>query len=201
MLALLFVGCGGNKTTQVTETEQVKEVAQKEETPEQVVSATLGALRKYDMQTARMHFPEWQFEREFDVENRELKDLMRTILKDMKYSILGSSVEGDSAVVTVKITNTELGSVAKEWFRKLRYSQMASVISGSDPREPKELIDLLKEECRNNRGLGHSATVDIDLIKVSNSWNIDIYSPDLLMAIWGGADGEIRGLIEHFKGE
>ncbi|HZK02753.1 MAG TPA: hypothetical protein VFC96_07820 [Anaerovoracaceae bacterium] len=45
---------------QVTETEQVKEVAQKEETPEQVVSATLGALRKYDMQTARMHFPEWQ---------------------------------------------------------------------------------------------------------------------------------------------
>lgn len=170
-------------------------------TPEQAVNIALRAVKEYDGETADKYF---NFDELIDYEQPEgskpvNEELNKLLLSKLDWKVLSATVDGDTAVVSAEITNTDMMPVMLDFIGEIIRLQLAESQLPEEERMTEEefdqkadeiMIDLLERE--DNEML--TTAVEINLVKDGKSWKIT-FDADLQDAILGGLVSVMEELI------
>lgn len=95
-------------------------------------------------------------------------------MKKLTYTINSEKIEGDKAVVNVKVNGPDVASVMVDYMQKALAAAFNEAFSGKEPtkEETEKVFDKLLIECFNNVKFT-DRTGDISLTKVDGKWKIN----------------------------
>lgn len=129
------------------------------------------------------------------VKNPYIKELMDKVLGTMNYEIISCSNNGDTALVTVKITNLNMELIMLtaqdkviENVLKHPWNSLVDYVSGGEEKFAMNLFMTIIEEAPKEY---ITNTVDIKVNKVNDKWVME-ESEELMSAMTGGLDTAIE---------
>jgi len=164
--------------------------------PAATVEAFCKALQASDDATLSTLMVDGEYDAD-EAETNEFADYIKELNSNIKYKIGESSVDKDTAEVTVDFTYSDASQVIGETFTDYMSQVFQMAFSGEEFSEEKAdqlLIDILSEK-RESVELGEAEkTVVISLTKVDGKWLINSV-PDEVMDV---ASGNIVSAISNF---
>ncbi len=123
-------------------------------------------------------------------------ELANQIAGFFQYEIEGSSVQGDSAQVTVSITSLDLSSVLESYREKLlEYASTTEAVRATDSELAEKTAQILYTCLQeNDASASHSLTLSFD--NNGSSWEMSLDS-----AFTNAILGDLTGAVEVFSGE
>jgi len=127
------------------------------------------------------------------------EDYLKTNARKMTYKITGSEENGDKAVVTVDCKYVDFGRILKatvgEMFAKL-FGQTFSGVEMTDEENEQMFLNVMKEQIKTFDETFIEVTLNIDLVKIENTWYIAEASDELLDVVASGFISAFEELIE-----
>ena len=168
--------------------------------PDKTVSGMLEAIKSWDTAAMGGFIDINQLYADANVasENQDqMTDILKLITQNLSYQILNTKVDGDSAVVTVSITNTDMSAAMSEYMLNI----FALAFSGNYATEAEletAAYDLLKTSIQNNKSKTVTNQVDVQLTKQDKDWVVTM-SDELTDAIFGGMITAANNLSSSFN--
>lgn len=184
----IFTACdGGSKVDQNKQNEQneqneqvVDNVDQSKQV-EQVVDTVVKAFTEADIQTLINNM---EFNKIYDFEPTNTSNNLDVIYKYLNHEIISTNVDGDSAVVKVKITNVDFKVVDEIHLEKLSKAMIDNP-ELSDIELGELFFKLFKEVVDESKDETVSKTIDINMSKIDDKWIMKV-DDDLVIAFSGG---------------
>jgi len=179
------------------EPDREEEPPEKDTRPEELTRAMLEAVKTGDKSAIQKHV-------DYDALFLSIGDddwHYRQILQNVKYQILSSDVEGDSASVWIKVTNIDMGVVLPAFFNKamrLEYDNALSDEPVSAPELEAEYRKLFTGLVETNKNGVIERLVDVSVKKTGGEWEI-IPGRDLSNALLGGYLNVKSAIGEHVQ--
>ncbi|MBR5795681.1 MAG: hypothetical protein IKY26_06015 [Erysipelotrichaceae bacterium] len=130
---------------------------------------------------------EYGFDLSGIVDDPEFEKLFVELLQDFDYEILDETVDGDTAVVTVKITSNNIGAKLQEGFTNALSMAFTLVFSDLTEDEITEKIAETILEPLNECEKTFVNTVDVKLTKTDDGWDVlEENNRDFYNAFLGG---------------
>lgn len=155
--------------------------------PDVTVAKVLDAIKTWDTKTLSefTDIDTLYADAGIDTANQDAANaLIVTMTENLTYAIISSQVNGDTAIVTVDITNTDMSVALADYVASI-WSLAPNISAMSDSELTAALIELLKTAIQNNKGTTVTNRVDVTLNKQNGEWNI-VMSDELIDAIYGG---------------
>lgn len=116
-------------------------------------------------------------------------DYLKTNARKMTYTISGSEVNGDKAVVTVDCKYVDSGRILKatvgEMFAKL-FGQAFSGVEMTDEENEQMFLNVMEEQIKTFDETFTDVTLNIDLVKSEDTWYIAKVSDEMLDVVASG---------------
>jgi len=168
------------------EEEREEEAPEKDARPEELVRGMLEAVKTGDRDAIQKYI---DYDALFSSPDGHADNWhYRHVLQSMKYQVLSSDVEDDSASVWVKITNIDMGVVLPEFFNgamRLEYDNALSDEPVSAAELESEYRSLFKGLVETNKNGVIERLADVTVKKTGDEWKI-IPQKDLSNALLGG---------------
>ncbi len=171
VLAFTLVGCGAGQ-----------------ETPKQAVTNALNAVKNLDKETSQQYFGESNWIGGNSSELLENEANAKLIVEKIKFNIISSSIEGDSATVKTEITNIDMKNVIGEYINQIMPLAFENAFSEnplSEEEMEKKSEELLLTLLRKEDNKTVTSTVDIHLNKADKTWRLEM-NESLQDALLGG---------------
>lgn len=126
-----------------------------------------------------------------------LQDLIKSCFAQLDWKIQDSKIEGDTATVTVEVTNKDFSNIMQDFFTELIGKAFTSAFSGNDVSE-EELMNSLKSKVDATTDL-KTNTGEIKLTKQDNVWKIDEDIDSLFTILLPGMMEKIDQLQNSFN--
>lgn len=180
----------------------------KNETPEAAATNVLNAVKAVDMATIQKYFGSdtdlfnagQQTEENTSAED---KAFIETIVKNLTFEVVSSSIDGDKATVSVAITNTDMSAIFAQYLQVIFQEafQYAFLPEEQRPSE-EEMAQLYMQRFQELMAKEDNPTVttnlDMSLTKNENTWLITA-DPALLDAIFGGLISSMEGFTDSLN--
>jgi len=129
-------------------------------------------------------------------------DYLKTNARKMTYSISGSEVNGDKAVVTVDCKYVDSGRILKatvgEMFAKL-FGQAFSDVEMTDEENEQMFLNVMEEQIKTFDETFIEVTLNIDLVKMEDTWYIAEASDELLDVVASGFISAGKEISDSFS--
>lgn len=139
-----------------------------------------------------------------ELNNDEMSQKISTLMSSFDYEILGSSIDGDNAIVKVKLTTYPLSTIIQNWLLSSFQFIFANAFSGqeySDEEMSQIYVDLFNQAVEG-KTKDQTSTVDINLIKSDKKWKIDRSDNyEFIDALMGGMLSYSVQLSENFDSQ
>jgi|GEM_PF-1896872 len=162
------------------------------ETPEQAVNNAFTALKALDEVTVEKYFNDENFfeDEEGTSDSGFSEELSQLFYAKLDYKILSSSISGDTAIVTTKITNTDMSIIFGEYMLEMIGLAFEEAYKPEEEQMSDEEFDQKAEEIlygllTRDDNPTVTNTVDVRLTKSGNTWII-AEDEELLDALTGG---------------
>lgn len=211
ILAMVFclAACGSDKGAEAEEEVKVM-------TPEEVVAAGLDCIINYDEDSIAEYFifedgdadlgnilnsgddaeeAEASEDTETEENINELADdeMVKLIFSHMTYKIISSEINGDTATVTVDITNKDAATA----FGNAFVAVLALAFSGaSDEEIDSAFSSAFAESFESDENESVTSTVVINLKMIDGKWMVDPNNDAFLDAICGGLISAVDEISE-----
>ena len=153
--------------------------------PESVVGSFCDGMRKFDYQKMNecLYYPSDSVDDPFDGD--EEMEVFYTYVKEqarsMKYKVVGSEKNGDSAAVDVEFTYADISPVIKSVFADYFSRAMSLAFSGGSEEEAEQLLyDILEEKVKEEKPGKATETVRFYCRKKDGKWKIEEPSEELV---------------------
>lgn len=149
--------------------------------PENSVTSALNAMKADDIKTAQGYFigdHANDLKKETDGKSEKMA---KNLLQNLTFSIEKTSVNGDKAIVTTKITNVDMSKFMGAYVKKL----LGIAFSGGSTEDMDAQSDKLLTTMFGEKNDTVTATVDVELDKKDGEWKINP-SDEFLDAVLGG---------------
>lgn len=181
-LMIVFAGCGG-------------------ESPDQAVNKAFDALKAADIETASQYISYDELTKEVQSKgenaNVESEQMLKLMLKNLKYKIISSTVDGDSAAVKAEITNTDMSGIIADFIPEA----FSLVFSGlSEEQLNNKYMEIFTALIDRPDNKTVTKTVEIKLSKHDSSWKINV-DDELADAIFGGMISTADRINDSFGGD
>lgn len=126
-------------------------------------------------------------------------DLEKILVQDFSYETQGVKEDGDSAIVTTKITNVDLSNLFHDvitWSMQLSKDQPNITAEDADQLTGKKTVELLKAAA----GKTASATCEITVNKDEGGWRM-VLDEKTSDALYGGMISGMSSTLESIMGE
>ncbi len=151
------------------------------ESPETAVTNYLNAFNTLDTETISLYSSE-EYTGELLNDESGSAALSKEMLQNMSFEILSSEEKGDTATVTVSITNTDAAIVLSEYVS----SAFGLIFSGlSEEEMDAKMTELLAAAFENNKESTVTNEVTLSLSKENDQWKV-LPDEEMLDAILGG---------------
>jgi adenine-specific DNA methylase len=150
--------------------------------PDKTVSGMLDALKNWDTAALAGYIDVDQLYADANIasENQDqMTEILKLIMKNLSYEILDTQVSGDTAVVTVSITNTNMSVVITEYFTNVLVLAFSGNYS-TDAELESAAYDLLQTSIQNHMDQTITNQVDVQLTKQDGQW-VTTMSDELMM--------------------
>ena len=133
----------------------------------------------------------------------EDKAFIETIVKNLTFEVVSSSIDGDKATVSVAITNTDMSAIFAQYLQVIFQEafQYAFLPEEQRPSE-EEMAQLYMQRFQELMAKEDNPTVttnlDMSLTKNENTWLITA-DPALLDAIFGGLISSMEGFTDSLN--
>lgn len=184
MMVLALVGCSSSG-----------------ESPEKSVENFLGALKKADLNEAKLYLPsDERGNFEFDDENQE--KMVKPLMGNIEYKVLSSKTKGDTATVKVSITVPDMSELLQKIMQDAIKKAMDAAAKGEELDQKKmeqEIMDQLAEGLKASDIKKTTSEVEVNLKKNKDkdkdekSWIFED-SESLGKALTGGLEESIKQL-------
>src|SRR5699024_587250 len=159
------------------------------ETPEEAVENALTAIKELDIETAEKYFDYDDLIEEYEDEDMEIDILeseedIKPVFANLEFEILSSEVGEDTAIVETEITNINMETIMDEYIEQ-SFSLAMENIFEEDENLEEEIKEIFIELIERNDNELVTSTVDINLRRIEDSWEIDM-DDELADAITGG---------------
>lgn len=181
ILALGVTGCGG-------------------ESPEQAVKNTLDAIKAGDVEKASKYvdYDKLQItdKSALNAEDKEKSEEMaKMIFKNIKYKVLESSEDGNTATVKAEITNLDMGNVMTDFVSQLLPLAFSGLSKEQMNEKSEEVfVSLISKESKTV-----TKTVELNLSKKDDNWKIES-SDEFSDAVLGGLITYSNNMKDSFGG-
>ena len=188
-MLILLAGCGSGQ-------------AAKEPTPEDVVASAIDAVKTCDFTTANAAWGS-DIEKEADAATEDDQEaVVKAICSGIQYEIVSSDIAENTATVTVKISNKDLGTAFKDAMGEMFAELMSNL--GSDNQMTEEesqqyFTDLFVEKINGGDYTTVDSTVDVALTKGENGWEISGDTEDAIDAMFGGLISVANEMSKDFN--
>ncbi len=188
-MLILLAGCGSGQ-------------AAKEPTPEDVVASAIDAVKNCDFVTANAAWGS-DIQKEADAAMEDDQEAVaKAMCSGIQYEIVSSDAAEDTATVTVKISNKDLGNAFKDAMGEMFLELMSNL--GSDNQMTEEesqqyFTDLFAEKINSGNYETVENTVDVALTKGENGWEISGDTEDAIDAMFGGLISTASEIGEGFN--
>ena len=153
---------------------------------ETAVSGYLDALKAYDLEKSNSYLVEGDEAYNMLAESgEEIKEEEKIVMKYLSYAIKGSEENGDTAVITVDITNVNMQDVLKAYMAE----GLAAAFENPEMTE-EEMMQMLVDAFEANKDNTVTTTVDINLTKADGSWKVQT-DDALFSALMGGMSADL----------
>ena len=129
-------------------------------------------------------------------------DYLKTNARKMTYTITGSEVDGDKAVVTVDCKYVDSGRILKatigEMFAKL-FGQAFSGVEMTDEETEQMFLNVMEEQIKTFDETFAEVTLNIDLVKMKDTWYITEASDELLDVVASGFISAGKEISDSFS--
>ena len=180
----------------------------KNETPEAAATNALNAVKAVDMATIHKYFGSdtdlFNAGQQTEVNtSAEDKAFIETIVKNLTFEVVSSSIDGDKATVSVAITNTDMSAIFAQYLQVIFQEafQYAFLPEEQRPSE-EEMAQLYMQRFQELMAKEDNPTVttnlDMSLTKNENTWLITA-DPALLDAIFGGLISSMEGFTDSLN--
>jgi len=105
-------------------------------------------------------------------DTKEISDLLINLLSKLDIDVLDESINEDTATVTVTAKGVSLYTSLNEVYTKLKTKECLEIINTLSEDELDNYFTALLLEALNNAQI-EERTVNLDLIKVNNKWQLD----------------------------
>lgn len=175
----------------------------KSETPEAAATNALNAVKAVDMATIQRYFGSdtdlfnagEQTEENTSAEN---KVFIESVVQNLTFEIVSSSIDGDKATVNVNITNTDMSAIFTQYMQSIFQEALQYAFLPEEQRPSEEEMSQLymqrfQELMSQEDNPSVTTNLDMNLTKNENTWLITADSA-LLDAIFGGLVSSMEGL-------
>lgn len=175
----------------------------KSETPEAAAANALNAVKAVDMATIQKYFGSDTDlfnagEQTEETTSAEDKVFIESIVQNLSFEIVSSSIDGDKATVHVNITNTDMSAIFTQYMQSifqeaLQYAFLPEEQRPSDEEMSQLYMQRFQELMSQEDNPSVTTNLDMSLTKNENTWLITA-DPALLDAIFGGLISSMEGL-------
>ncbi len=154
------------------------------ESAEKATINTIEAIKTVDKETLSKYMDYNELVNINDADNEEDSqdnedgtEYIGNIFKNMKYKITSSKENGDTAVVSVEITNVDMSNVFTLYIQEamsLALSQAFSEEGQTDEDMDAQMTQLLIDIIEENKATTVTNNVDINLTKVDKQWKVNV---------------------------
>lgn len=154
------------------------------ESAEKATINTIEAIKTVDKETLSKYMDYNELVNINDADNEEDSqdnedgtEYIGNIFKNMKYKITSSKENGDTAVVSVEITNVDMSNVFTLYIQEamsLALSQAFSEEGQTDEDMDAQMTQLLIDTIEENKATTVTNNVDINLTKVDKQWKVNV---------------------------
>lgn len=99
------------------------------------------------------------------------RDLINSCFSQFEWQIKETKIEGNTAVVTVDITNKDFSNVVQEVFSKMLTQALSTAVTGEEMTE-EETLNLIKESIDEVTDTT-TITKEINLVKENGTWKFN----------------------------
>ena len=147
------------------------------ESPEKAADNALKAIKNFNPVGIAKYFGDDYLD-DYDIDDISADEMkvFKKLTSKMSWEILGSVVDGDSAVVTVKLTSVDLSPIITEVSAELLGDAFSSLLGDKMSEEEMEqkALEIVEQELSKKDIAMTTNNIDLKLTRNENSWKVEI---------------------------